>query len=447
MNKISLNDYDTPGAKSQQKLEELKELIANPNYSGLYGITIEKGEGCFIYDIDGNKYLDCLAAASTNGLGYGNENIVKKYTDAALNMQHSCFLYSPNDYALNLAKKLIEITPGNHQKRVIFGLSGSDACDGAIKATRRYTKNLGIIHFKNDYHGSTGLSMPASDFSDLNKGLFSQNPLFIELTYPTNEYELEETLEQIEKALKTRKAGGVIAEAIQGDNGVRIPVKGFFKKLKEITGKHHAVLIIDEVQSGMGRTGKWWAIEHEEVEPDILVTAKSLSAGYAPVSAAIGRTEIMNALDNGQHLFTYAGHAPSTAVALEVINTIEEKQLIAGNKTKGDELMQFFSELQKLHPDLIVDVRGKGLMIGVEINATIDELAGKIFATRCVEKGLYVGYFGDKAQVIRVEPAYLISHEHINFIKDVFKSVCLEITEGNLPEKTIENVNKYSVGL
>lgn len=442
-----MSKINIPGKESQELLKQLNKVIANPNYSGLYGITIVKGKGCYIIDADENQYLDCLAAASTNGLGYGNREVVEAYTEAALEMQHSCFLYSPNKYALALAEKLIEITPGKFEKRVMFGLSGSDACDGAIKAVRRYTGSMGIIHFKNDYHGSTGLSMPASDFSNLNDGLFENNGLFIELVYPTNKSELQKTLIDIEHAFKTRKAGGILAEAIQGDNGVRIPLEGFFNKVEKLAKKYNAVLIIDEVQSGMGRTGKWWAIEHDNVIPDILVTAKGLSGGYAPVSAIIGREEVLNSLENGQHLFTYAGHAPSSAVALEVIDTIENKQLINENKRNGDRLISIFNKLQSKYSSIIIDVRGKGLMIGVEIDISIDKLAGKIFATRCVEKGLYVGYFGDAGQVIRIEPPYLITEKDILFIELVFSEVLEEMFSGNIPVETINNVKKYSVGL
>lgn len=442
-----MSHTNIPGEESQRLLKKLNSVIAKPNYSGLYGITIEKGDGCYISDADGNRFLDCLAAASTNGLGYNNKNVVLSYTIAALEMQHSCFLYSPNKYALELAEKLIDITPGDFEKRVMFGLSGSDACDGAIKATRRYTNSMGIIHFKNDYHGSTGLSMPASDFSDLNKGLFENDGLFIELIYPTNQDELKISLEKIEDTLKSGKAGGIIAESIQGDNGVRIPIEGFFSAISELTKKYNAVLIIDEVQSGMGRTGKWWAIEHENVVPDILVTAKGLSGGYAPVSAVIGREVILNSLGNGQHLFTYAGHAPSTAAALEVIKTIEQDELIHRNQTNGIQLLEIFFLLKTQFPEIIVDVRGKGLMIGVEINICNDDLAGKIFATRCVEKGLYVGYFGEFGQVIRVEPPYYISQKNIELIRIVFTEVLEEFNTNSIPLETIENVKKYSVGL
>jgi 4-aminobutyrate aminotransferase len=413
----------------------------------LYGITLTQGNGCYITDADNNQYLDCLSSASANCLGYHNPQLVEAYTQAANHMQHSCFLYSPNLQAIELAKKLIEITPGTFDKRVMFGLSGSDSCDGAIKATRKYTGCFGIIHFKNDYHGSTGLSMPASDFSNLNSGIFSQSNAFIELSYPQTTDEAHAILQSISHLLQSRKAGGVLAEVIQGDNGVRQPPKGFFNALYQATQTHGAVLIIDEVQTGMGRTGKWWAIEHEEVTPDIIVTAKALSAGYAPISAAIGRAEILNSLAPAQHVFTYSGHGPSAAVALKNIQTIESENLIASNQRIGDDLLSFFRNLKTQFTQVIVDVRGRGLMIGIEINCNIDQWAGKIFATRCVELGLYVGFFGDHAQVIRIEPPYTLNNSEIATIKTVIETVCKEFVEGKVPYHTIKNVRQYSLGL
>jgi len=442
-----MSKANIPGIRSQNQLVKIKKTIANANYSGLYGISIEKGKGCFLYDIDGNKYLDCLAAASTNCLGYSNRKIIKTYTQTARKIQHSLFAYSPNKYALILADQLLSVIPWEFNKRVMFGLSGSDACDGAIKAARKFTGKKSIIHFKNDYHGSTGLAMPASDYSHLNEGLFKPDELFLELTYPRNLNELEEALAKIESFITKGTVAAVIAEPIQGDAGIHIPPHGFFKQLRACCSKHNVVLIIDEIQSGLGRTGKWWAIEHENIEPDILVTAKGLSGGYAPVSAIVGRTEILNSLSGSQHVFTYSGHAPSVAVAAEVVKTIKKKQFIITNKDKGDWLINELLKLKTRYSNTIVDVRGRGLMIGVEINLSNDSKAGKYFATRCVELGLYVGFFGVNGEVVRIEPPYSISNKQLKKVVSVIDVVANEMENNKIPDYTKENVSKYSQGL
>ncbi len=436
-----------PGKVSIDLLKRLKKVIANANYSGLYGISIKEGKGLYFTDYDGYTYLDCLAAASTNCLGYCYPGMADLYASVANTMQHSCFLYSPNEHALKLAEKLIEITPGTFPKKVMFGLSGSDSCDGAIKAARKYTKNLGIIHFKNDYHGSTGLSMPASDYSALNDGIFDSNNLFIELIYPKTSNDVLAVLSEIETILKEKRALSLIAETIQGDAGVQMVPSGFFVKLAALIKKYHGVLIIDEVQSGMGRTGKWWAIEHHQVIPDILVTAKSLSGGFAAISAVIGRADILDSLENGQHLFTYSGHAPAAAVALRVIQTIENENLIAKSSANGLLLKMKLEQLKQEFSAIIIDVRGIGLMIGVEINIKVDLLAGKVFATRCVEKGLYVGFFGVNGEVVRIEPPLIIENQEIDKIIQIIRDVACEMKNDQIPDITYENVKKYSIGI
>ncbi len=436
-----------PGKKSIQLLKSVKQVIGRTNYVGLYGVSLKKGDKCYIEDVDGNIYIDCLSAASTNVLGYNYGNITNYYAKVAKQIQHTCFLYSPNRYAIQLAEQLISITPGKFKKKVLLGLSGSDASGGAIKAMRKFTKNMAIIHFKNDYHGATGLSQAASHFGNLNKGIYDDSRKFLEAPYPTTEEASEIVLSHIRSYFKNHQAGGVIAEAIQGDAGVHIPIKGFFKKLRLLTNQYDALLIIDEVQSGMGRTGKWWAIEHEKVIPDIIISAKGLSAGYAPISAVIGREDVLDALLPGEHIFTYGSHAPSAAAALQTIKVIKKKKLVTHAKITGTKLIRGLKRIWKRYPDIIKDVRGRGLMIGVEIDVSIDELAGKVFATRCMEKGIYVGFFGVHAEVIRIEPPFCIGHKEVETIVNTISDVANEMDTGTIPDHTYDNVRKYSIGI
>jgi len=259
-----------PGPNSLAMLEQMKTAIGRTNYAGLYGITLSEGTGAYITDVDGNSYLDCLSAASSNVLGYSHNDIAKSYYYEATTLQNSCLPYSPNMKAIELANKLIDIVPGEYSKRVLLGLSGSDSCGGAIEAMRKYTGKYGIIKFNNAYHGSTGLSQQASGFRALNEGIYPESPYFINLDFPTSEKRADIVLKQIKNNLASENVGGIIAEAIQGDAGVRISYNGFFQKLSEFLSKYKALLIVDEVQSGMGRTGKWWAVEHEGIIPDIL---------------------------------------------------------------------------------------------------------------------------------------------------------------------------------
>lgn len=436
-----------PGPKSREFLERMKKLIGRSNYIGLYGIAIAAGEGAYIVDLDGNVYLDCLAAASCNVLGYSHKEVAQEYYQVAKTLQNSCFVYSPNPQAVELAEHLVRITPGNYAKKVLLGLSGSDSCDGAIEAMRKSTHKLALIKFRNDYHGSTGLSQPASGFRRLNLGIYPPSHNFISVNYPVTLQQRDETLREIEHILAQGKVGAVMAEPIQGDAGILVPYPGFFSSLREILDDYQALLIVDEVQSGMGRTGKWWAIEHENVVPDLLITAKGLSAGYAPISALIGREEIIDALTPAQHLFTYTGHPPSAAAASKVIQIIEQQDIIANAAQVGVRFLEGLKNVRAKFPQVISDVRGKGLMIGVEIDISRDKLAGKVFATRCVEKGVYVGYFGVEQNVIRIEPPLILTEAEANIVVDTIYEVAEEMHQQCVPASTIEKVHQYAIGL
>lgn len=216
-----------PGRKSQELLARMKKVIGRSNYFGLYGITLVGGEGAYIIDLDGNVYLDCLAAASCNLLGYSYHQVADVYYQVAKTLQNSCFPYSPNRQAVELAEHLIRITPGDYPKKVLLGLSGSDSCDGAIQAMRKYTQKFALIKFKNDYHGSTGFSQAASGFRTLNVGIFPTSPNFITMNYPVTRQQRDTVLEKIELTLMKGRVGAVMAESIQGDAGIYVPYPGF----------------------------------------------------------------------------------------------------------------------------------------------------------------------------------------------------------------------------
>lgn len=443
---ISLNGIP-PGPQSIALLKRMRQVIGRANYGGLYGVCLQKGRGMYLEDADHNVYLDCLAAASSCSLGYGQDFLAQAYTDAVSELQQSCFFYSPNQHAVALAEKLVRITPGAFDKRVLLGLSGSDASGGAIKAMRKFTQNEAIIHFKNDYHGSTGLSQAASDFGNLNAGILPKSSQFIEFDFPASPEQAATVLEQIRHQLTRHKAGGILCEAIQGDAGIQLPPGGFMQELRTLTRETDTLLAIDEVQSGMGRTGKWWSYEHEAIVPDLFVTAKGLSGGYAPISAIIGRQDVLDSLDSGQHLFTYGGHPASAAVAGKVIDYITQHDLLSRVNETGQFLLTELRRVQQAYPDIIVDVRGRGLMIGVQIDVSSYLLAGKVFSTRCVEKGVYVGFFGVNAEVVRIEPPLLMTITEATVLVEVIRDVAHEMQVGAIPKRTYKNVRTYSLGI
>lgn len=435
-----------PGHKSLALLERLKKSVGKTNYTGLYGISAYAGKGVYIIDLDGNTYIDCLAAASTNILGYDNDEIANAYVETAKAIQNTAFGYTPNIESVELAEKLISITPGDFPKKVMLGVSGSDSCGGAIEAARKYTGKMGIISFNYAYHGSTGLSQQASGFKDLKSGIYKDSPDFIKIDFPVTKQQRDKTLKDIEAILAWGTVGAVMVEPIQGDAGILLPCEGFFPRLMEILHQNNVLLIDDEVQSGMGRSGKWWAINHEDVIPDIIVAGKGLSGGYAPISAVIGRAEVIDSLDTAQQIFTYTGHGPSAAAASKVIQIIQEEGIVKNAETVGNYLLSQLKKAAIKYPDIFVEARGHGLMIGLEINTTKNKLANKIFAYRCLEKGIYFGYFGPGQRVIRIEPPLTLTRKEADTIVKITLETAHEINNDKIPEETIAKVKKYALG-
>ncbi len=436
-----------PGPRSLALLERTKKALGRTNYAGLYSICLATGDGVHVQDLDGNVYLDCLAAASSNILGYGRDEVARAYYDEASRMQHTCLVYSANEPCVRLAESLNRLMPADVARKTILSLTGSDSNEGAIEAARKYTGRSGIISFRQGYHGSTGLSQAASGYPALNSGIYpSEDPDFIKVDFPRTAEDGDRVLRNVESVLAFGKVGAVLVECLQGDAGNILPAEGFFPRLKQILDTYGVLLICDEVQSGMGRTGRWWSYMHEGIVPDMMVTAKGLSAGYAPVSALTGRAEVLDALEPVQHVFTYSGHPPSAAVACKAIEIIERDGLVANARTVGGTLLAGLRDLAAKYPDVVVEARGRGLQIGVEIDISKNRYAGKIFAYRCVEKGLYPGYFGDQQRVIRVHPPLTLSEAEAQIIIGTCHEVADEMHRGLIPAETEEKVRKYAGG-
>ncbi len=435
---MKIKIIDVPG-KNSRYLYEKSKLIGRTQNACLYGIALQSGDGNHIIDADGNRYLDFLSGAASNIIGYGRGDVVEAYAKTAMRLQHSCYAYNLNKEAIELAEKLIDITPGDFEKKVLFDLSGSSSIDGAIKIARKFTGKKGIIAFKNSEHGSTSLSMQASNLSNLTEGLFLDNG-FYHVTFPTREEEISDVLAQI-KALLKKDVAAVLAEPIQGDAGILIPPKNFFEELQYILKEWDALFIADEIQTGAGRTGRWWGIENFDVVPDILVCGKGISGGYAPISAVIGEEKMVDSLEKAQHLFTYGGHPPSCAAAKKVLDVVEQEKLMENALQIGKLLG---SELKQLkNSEMIKDIRGLGLMLGLEI--VTENLAG-IVGMRCIEYGLYPGYYGKYNEVLRLQPPLTLTVEEALWAAKIIKKVIDEMENKEIPNSTIEKYKKYSCG-
>jgi 4-aminobutyrate aminotransferase len=435
-----------PGPKSVAALEKLNTVVGRGNYMGLYGVCLAKGNGSYIEDLDGNKYLDCITGAASNNLGYDYPQIARAYYETALTIPHTSFSYSPTLYPLELADHLIRITPGNHPKKVLLGLSGSKSCEDALEVIWQYTQKPKIIKFQHAYHGATWLSKSASGFDPPRSKDFCDSN-FLTYPYPVNAQLQDEVIRQLETDLPKGDVGGVLIEPILTDAGILLPCPGFFESLREILDRYGVLLAVDETQSGMGRTGKWWAIDHEKVTPDLVIIGKALASGYAPISALVGKAELIDSLETGKQIGTFLGHPPSAAAANATIKLIEDTNLLGHVEKVGKRLFEELQEVVAQYPEILTEVRGRGLLLGLEIDIVKNTQACKIFAMRCVEKGVYFGYYGVNQEVLRIAPPLTITDEDAEIIVSTIREVATELSGGFLPKATVEKAHQFAIGL
>ncbi|WP_280980701.1 aspartate aminotransferase family protein [Desulfurococcus mucosus] len=338
---------------------------------------------------------------------------------------------------------------------MVFGFSGSDAVDSSIKAARAYTGRKGVVSFLYSYHGMTYGALSATGIvgpsvkeavHPMSEVVFAEYPDPYRNKWGVDGYErpvelANLALEEVEERVKEAGAAAIIFEPIQGDAGVVVPPAEFIKGLREIADKHGAVLVDEEVQAGMGRTGKWWAVEHFGVVPDLLVSAKALGGGM-PISAVVGRAEILDSVPPPLFAFTHTGHSVCAAAAIATINAIKREGLVERAAILGDYALKRLTELkEKYH--VIGDVRGRGLMIGVDIvknpgTREPDKKTALKICWRAWEKGLILITFGKHSNVLRIAPPLNIPREDLDRGIDIIEESIKDVLEGRVPDEVLE---------
>ena len=359
-------------------------------------LEIEKADGVYLYDVNGKKYLDLISGISVSSLGHGNAHVKKAITEQLDQYMHLMvygeFIQSPQ---VKLAKKLTDLLPP--QLNCVYLVnSGAEATDGAMKLAKRYSGRTEMIACKNAYHGSSHAAL------SLNSHEYFKNafrPLLPDISFI--EYNNENTLELI-----SDKTACVIIETIQGEAGYIAPQNNFLKKVRAKCDEHQVLLIFDEIQAGMGRTGKMFAFEHYDVVPDILLLGKALGAGM-PIGAFIASQKMMSVLaDNPYlgHITTFGGHPVIAAAALAGIEELLTHQWMEEINEKEN----LFRELL-VHP-AIKNISGKGLMLSVELDNF--ELNKKIIDA-CIEDGLITDWFLFAPNCMRIAPPLIINNSQI----------------------------------
>ncbi|GAA0581959.1 aminotransferase class III-fold pyridoxal phosphate-dependent enzyme [Kribbella sandramycini] len=392
-----------PGPLSSAVVE--RDLaITSRSLPRAYPLAPQRGHGCAIEDADGNLFLDFNAGIAVNSTGHCHPAVVTAVQEQAAALLH----YSASDFFLpiysQMCAALAETAPMSGPVRVFLSNSGAEAVEGALKLARYATKRPYVISFYGAFHGRTmgAVTLTASK-SKYHKGFGPLLPGVLHAPYGD-----DSTFEHLENVLfryevAPDEVAAIFVEPIQGEGGYLVPPAGWMARLRELCDKHGILLIADEVQSGAGRTGKMWAIEHTGVEPDILISAKGLASGL-PLGAFLARAELMESWPAGAHGSTYGGSPVACAAGLATLDVIRSEGLMENATQVGQLLLDGLRKIQAEHPDKIVDVRGVGLMIGVEF-ATADEAAE--VQRRAFESGLLVLECGESA--IRLSPPLVVT--------------------------------------
>ena len=430
-----------PGPRAKAVIARDSQWIS-PSYTRGYPMVAKSGRGAMVEDVDGNVFLDFAAGIAVVSTGHCHPHVVEAIQKQAAELIHisGTDFYYPN--MVEFAERLAAVAPGKEAKKVYFGNSGTEAIEAAIKLARYHTRRDKIIAFHGCFHGRTlgSLSLTASKavqrkgFGALLAGVFHiPYPNAYRCSYgnpaPCNCVEAATVLEgeTFKRLVDPEEVAAVFIEPIQGEGGYVPAPKEFLLELQRICRKYGILLVSDEVQSGMGRTGKWWAGDHAGIEPDILCVAKGIASGM-PLSAMIARASLMD-WKPGAHASTFGGNPVCVAAALATMDLLET-QYIGNARRIGEFLMQRMADWPTRHK-IVGDVRGKGLMIGVEIvrDRKTKERAGDLreaIVNRAFEKGLLL--LGAGENTIRIAPPLLVDEEQSDFAARTLDA-CISETE------------------
>jgi 4-aminobutyrate aminotransferase len=422
-----MNPMTLPGPKAQALIER-DAAVVSPSYARNYPFVMDHGKGSEVWDVDGNRYLDFMSGIAVNSTGHAHPAVVK-----AIQEQAAQFIHISSDFyhvkMIELAESLSKFAPFKEQGVSFLANSGTEAVETAIKLARYHTGRSNFIGFTGAFHGRTmGAVTFTASKPTYHAGFYPLMPGVVHAPFP-NPYrpvlerrpgeDYGETVvryirdEILEHIVPPDEVAAVLVETIQGEGGYVVPPEGFYPALRRLCDEHEILLIVDEVQSGMGRTGKWWAIEHFGVEPDVVTIAKGIASGM-PLGACLSRKSIMD-WERGSHGNTYGGNPVACAAAVATMDLIEKEYLDNAAKV-GEYAMEALEEIQARHPS-IGDVRGKGLMIGVEfVRDRGTKEPARQLSDRIVELAFERGLLtlGCGLSAIRIAPALSISTSEID---------------------------------
>ena len=395
---------------NQRHYIQLEEEFGAHNYKPL-DVVLTRGQGLWVWDVEGNKYMDCLSAYSAVNQGHCHPRIMQTMIEQAQKLTLTSRAFR-NDQLGPLYKELCELT---HSHKVLPMNSGAEAVETVIKAVRKWGyKVKGVPHDKaeiivceNNFHGRTIAIIGFSTESQYRDG-FGPYPQGFKIVPFGNAAAIEQAI--------TPHTVGVLLEPIQGEAGVIIPPFGFLKEVKAICEKNDIILILDEIQTGLGRTGKLLAEEHEDIEADVTLIGKALSGGFYPISAVLSNKEVLGVFMPGDHGSTFGGNPLACAVARTALKVLVDENMIENSRVMGE---YFLSQLKTIQSPFIKEIRGKGLLIGVEL---LPKAGGaRPFCEDLKTKGLLCKETHEN--VIRFAPPLVINKEEIDWAMDRIESI------------------------
>ncbi len=401
---------NNPMSNQQQIIDQTNRRSAH-NYNPL-PLVLEKGEGIWVWDTNGNKYLDCLSAYSAVNQGHCHPKIIEAMVSQARKITLTSRAFH-NDQMGDFLEKLCQMSK---MDKALPMNTGAEAVETAIKAVRKWGYEIKgvednkaeIIVVRDNFHGRTIATVSMSSEPDYRKNFGPFSPGFKLINY--------NDIAALEQAI-TPNTVALIMEPIQGEAGIIIPDEGYLSNSRKICKQNNVLFVLDEIQTGLGRTGKLFCFQHEEnATPDIMIVGKALSGGVYPVSAILTSDEIMDVFTPGIHGSTFGGNPLGAAIGLAALKVIEDENLAVRSHILGDYLMR---KLQTIQSNKIVEIRGRGLFIGIELNKSLG--GARSYCEALMEKGILCKETHD--HVIRLTPPLVIENEHIDWIVDKIAEV------------------------
>jgi len=423
-----------PGPRAKALIARDRAVMSPYNRPFYYPAVVESAKGCLVTDIDGNRFIDFNSGLGVMNVGHGYPKVLGAIRSQIDRLQHYSYTDFHYRYAVELAERLTRLTPGRFAKKTFFSSSGAESVEAALKLTRWHSRRPAFIAFLGAFHGRTmgALSLTAS--AAVQKQRFAPTMPGVvhvpyancyrcpfRLTYPSCNLWCVDYIEKevLDRAVPADEVAALFVEPIQGEGGYIVPPEGYHQRLKALCEKHGILYVADEVQSGMGRTGRWFAVEHWGVEPDAVLMSKAIASGVS-LGAVVGRADLFD-WQAGSHCTTLGGSPVACEASLATLTVIEDEGLLENARRQGDHILD---RLRTEQPRLrtVGDVRGKGLMCGVEIvrdrgSKEPDGKAAKRIITRAWKRGLLAITAGEST--LRIAPPLVITRALVDRALDI----------------------------